>query len=217
MSFFKKIKYSARETCNFYGNYKKTLFSILFIQITGSLIHWIATHRQQDVLEEFMIFAYYVLAPIGLLTIIVFLWNLLRSDLRLEIDRISNKKSIIKNNNSSENDYLEEIGILWEFLKEYDYKKQYKERNQMIDFLVPHTRNSTAYINLLKCKRKLFYNQDLQSLLEKFLKNFKCWNSSKNILFSIIEIKPIFETKKDFTKKIKDIKSIIDEIAAHIN
>lgn len=167
-------------------------------------------------MDEFLVFSYYTLIPIGILTVLIFIVNFIRADLKFELDNRKNISALTKKSSESNVNYLEYVGRLWDLLNEFDYNKEYKERKDGLNMFVPHSYYTIAYKELDKWKVSLFYNNDLRALLDEFLLYFKYWNST-NYLLPVYEIKPSFDKEKDYINKKKQIKKIIDDIANQIN
>jgi hypothetical protein len=223
MKFLRKYKknfiYASQQTIKFLGQHPQELFITLILLVIGFIMHYYFEARQKFE-EEVVTFFLYTLAPVLILTLLIFLWNLFRSDLKL---RLENQNNGSLRANPKLYEYLEYIGVLWEYLKNYNYEKEFQERNPSTNFfleqlfLASHTSETQAFAEIKKLKTRSFSNEELQALLEKLLSNFKFWNSSKFQMLKsaapIFEIKPIFKDSDGFKKKEKDIKYTIDRIS----
>jgi len=70
--------------------------------------------------------------------IIIFLWHLIQSKPALELEKLKNEKNKEPVVISANEQYIEYLGILWDFLIQYDYKKDNKRQANIIGLISEH-------------------------------------------------------------------------------
>lgn len=160
-----------------------------------------------------MSFVYFA-ASVGVILILIFLWNLLRTDLKIKLNECKPKKTNLPYNEKEREKYLICITELFEYLEQYNYYKEYKEREPTI-FNSAHTIITSAYNDLKALEKQIYFiDNGLANKLNDFLNFFEYWCISSLIVAfgHCYNIKPIFKTKTEFNRKQDKIKILAKEI-----
>ena len=128
--------------------------------------------------------------------IIIFLWHLIQSKPAIELEKLKNENNKEPVVISANEQYIEYLGILWDFLIQYNYKKDNKRQANIIGLISEHNQYSSTYIKLEKLRIKTFYNKKLNDLLQKFMNYFVLFKEGQSLLTEYYNIKP-FETEKN--------------------
>lgn len=85
---------AVRDTVSFWGGWQKVVVAVILI-LTGFTLHYLYASKVAPVKDEALLFVLYTLAPVGLFTTILFLWNVVAAPFRIEKERrISAEKEL---------------------------------------------------------------------------------------------------------------------------
>jgi hypothetical protein len=156
----------------------------------------------------------YFLASVGGILILIFLWNLLRADLKIKLDNNKITKANCLYNEKERKKYLICITELFKYLEKYNYHKKYKKREPTI-FKSAHTAVTSAYNDLKSLEKQIYFiDNELANKLNHFLNFFEYWCISSLIAVfgDCYNIKPIFKAKNEFDKQKNKINILAKEI-----
>lgn len=74
---------AAKDTISFWGGWRRAFIALLLI-IIGFALHYLYAPKVDPVKDEALLFVLYTLAPVGLFTMVLLIWNVICAPYRIE-------------------------------------------------------------------------------------------------------------------------------------